>query len=154
MHFNLFSMGAIEIRGMTAGTVDMRGRKRVREVFMCVCVCVFVCVVDINPLANCIGCIFGSSEPKSIPPAFSSLFSVFYLLFVFSRSSKRTLEPFTPNTTPVRECVFLDTYVCSHSSVSVSLYPCIQCNGRDLFTSNSLRSDPGQRRTTHTHAHK
>ena len=113
---------------------------------MCVC----VSVVDINPLANCIGCIFGSSEPKSIPPAFSSLFSVFYLPFVFSRSSKRTLEPFTPNTTPVREHVFLDTYVCSHSSVSVSLYPCIQCNGHDLFTSDSLRSKPGQRRTTHT----
>lgn len=54
-----------------------------------------MCVVDINPLANCIGCIFGSSELKSIPPAFHLSPSIFYLFFVFNRSSKKTLEPFS-----------------------------------------------------------
>ncbi len=37
VHFSLFSMGAIEIRGMTEDAADMKGRKLVRGgVFECV----------------------------------------------------------------------------------------------------------------------
>lgn len=65
---------------MTVDAVDTRGRKRVMGG-----VCVCVCIVDMNPLANCI---FGSSEPKSIPPAFH-LFSLSSTSFLSSIALQR-----------------------------------------------------------------
>lgn len=63
---------------MTVDAVDMRGRKRGMGG-------VCVCIVDMNPLANCI---FGSSEPKSILPAFH-LFSLSSTSFLSSVALQR-----------------------------------------------------------------
>lgn len=65
---------------------------------------VFVLAVEINPLARrtVFVRIFGRSEPKSILPAlFFHLSTSFVYLFVFNRSSKRTLKLFGGGATPV-----------------------------------------------------
>ena len=108
-----------------------------------------VCGVDINPLANCIGCIFGSSELKSIRPAFHLSPSIFYL---FLSSIALQSEPRSRSTdkhhTCVQACVF--SYVYKHVCI---LRLCIQCNGRDLFTSNPPEVRP-RSKTHHTHTEK
>lgn len=80
-----------------------------------------MCAVDINPLANCTGCIFGRSEPKSIPPVSHLSCSIFYLL-LSSIASKRTLEPFEyKRYTCVKACVF--RYLCMFILVCVTVHP-------------------------------
>lgn len=98
---------------MTGGVEDLR---RVGE----------VCVVDLNPLANCVGCIFGCSEPKSIRPIplfilllpSSTSFCLQSLFKENPRAFQRTHQ------TPV---CFSATYVCFCMFEGVSVHPAQQC---------------------------
>lgn len=83
-----------------------------------------VCIVDMNPPANCIGCIFGSSEPKSILQAFH-LFSVTSTAFCLQSLFKKNPRAFyRKHHTCVQVCVFRYLYsVCLYSYLSLPVHP-------------------------------
>lgn len=102
-----------------------------------------MCIVDMNPLANCIGCIFGSSEPKSILYIFSVTSIAFCLQSLFKTNPRAF---YWEHHICVQVCIFRYLCgVCLYSLVSVSVSACASsATAVTFFTANSLRMNPSQ----------